>query len=399
MAEAAGLVDTRLPRLLYVGDVAVSDTYGGEALLYRLLRNYPPDRLAVICTIREGMSQLPGVAYHHWGPAIPRLIHSRVSAEYLLWRAWRYYEVPAAISHIATFFKPDAILSISHVSAWLAGWQLAVSRRVPLHLIVHDDYVFANRFPRWAQGWATRQFAEAYQQAAGRFCISPEMADAYQARFGVPAEVIYPTHNGHVQSSVSERVVRGGGAMTFAHAGSLNSPSDVEQVVSFAAAAAARGHRVISYSPQHTFLRDRATAENVVIDARAPVHSDELKSRLRDEVDCMVLPQSFASADADMVRTAFPTKWSDYTTLGVPLLIWSPTASSSARFVREHPGCAELVTAEDPAALSDAIKRLESSASYRRELAEGALRTGQDVFSPTAAWTTFHRVLREHAAR
>ena len=124
-----------LPRLLYIGDVSVADTMAGEALLYRLLQFYPPDKLALICGVRPDMPVLPGVRYHHWGPAFPRLLHSRVAEEYVLWRAWRYYEVPAAIARIATMFKPQAILTISHVSGWLAAWQLAAATAaaIPSH--------------------------------------------------------------------------------------------------------------------------------------------------------------------------------------------------------------------------------------------------------------------------
>src|SRR5690242_11386679 len=104
MAAAGGVsVDAAaLPRLLYIGDVSVADTMAGEALLFRLLQFYPPDKLALICGVRGDMPRLPGVAYHHWGPAFPRLLYSRVAEEYILWRAWRYYEVPAHIARIAT---------------------------------------------------------------------------------------------------------------------------------------------------------------------------------------------------------------------------------------------------------------------------------------------------------
>jgi hypothetical protein len=111
-------------------------------------------------------------------------LYSRGAEEYILWRAWRYYEVPAAIARIATLFKPEAILTISHVSGWLAAWQLAQQRRIPFHVIAHDDFVYSSRFPKWSRAWAERKFAEAYRAAASRFCISDTMADTYQQRFG-----------------------------------------------------------------------------------------------------------------------------------------------------------------------------------------------------------------------
>jgi hypothetical protein len=384
----------RLPRLLYIGDVAVADTMAGEALLFRLLQFYPPEKLALICGVRPGMPQLAGAAYHHWGPMFPRLPHSRLAEEYVLWRAWRYYEVPRAIEQIATMFRPDAILSISHVSGWLAAWQLALQRRIPFHLIVHDDFVYKSRFPAWSRGWAERKFGDAYRDASGRFCVSDTMAEAYRARFGVPGAVIYPTHNGkRGYQGISPRVDRAAGALTFAYGGSLHGATDLDQMVTFARAVTARGHRVMAFSPQHVQLASRAAAAGVAVEAHAPVHSDELMARLRADADCLFLPQSMIETDRPWVETAFPSKWADYSTLGLPLLVWAPPASSSARFIAEHPGCAELVTGADASALDPAIAHLEASAGHRRFLAETLLAVSRDAFDPRAAFERFGSAL------
>ena len=380
----------QLPRLLYIGDVSVADTLAGEALLFRLLQFYPPDRLALICGVRPDMPMLPDVTYHHWGPAFPRLLYSRVGDEYILWRAWRYYEVPAAIARIATLFKPDAILTISHVSAWLAAWQLAEQRRIPFHLIAHDDLVYSSRFPKWSRAWAERKFGEAYRAAASRFCISDTMADTYQQRFGAAGSVIYPTFK---ELGETPAINPGSGRpLTFGYGGSLNGASDIDQIIAFARAAGARGHRVLAYTPQHQLLSERAAAAGTPLATRAPVHSDEFKRRVREEADCLLLPQSLESRDLPLVSTAFPSKWADYATLGLPVLVWAPPQSSSARFVSEHPGCAALVTGSDPGGLAPIIERMEQ-ARYRRELAERLVETGRTVFSPHAAWQTFRSAI------
>ena len=231
-----------LPRLLYIGDVSVADTSAGEALLFRLLQFYPPDRLALICGVRPGMPSLPGAAYHHWGAAFPRLLTSRVAKEYCLWRAWRYYEVPGRISNVATMFKPEAILTISHVSGWLGAWQLAQNRGIPFYMIAHDDFVYEDRFPKWSRGWASARFGEAYRAAAARFCISDAMADVYSARFGAPGQVIYPTNSGRdLNTSISPRLSRSGGELTFGYGGSLNSGTDLQHLIAFAKIAASAG--------------------------------------------------------------------------------------------------------------------------------------------------------------
>jgi len=397
VAAPAGVIEHSgdLPRLLYLGDVSVADTMAGEALLFRLLQFYPPDRLAIVCGVRPDMPKLPGVSYHHWGAAVPRLLHSRIAEEYILWRAWRYYEVPWQIANIANMFRPDAILTISHVSGWLGAWQLAQRRRIPFHLIAHDDLAYVSRFPAWSRAWVEARFGDAYRAARSRLCISDTMAEVYELRFGAPGLVIYPTHKGGPVRDVSPRVSKSATKLTFAYGGSINSRSDLQHITAFARIAGARGHRLVAYSPQHAELAALSADGGGVIDARPPIPSDLLLSRLRDEADCLFLPQSMTPQDHWLVTTAFPTKWADYATVGLPVLVWAPAHSSSARFIRTHPGCAELVTSTEIADVDDAIGRLESSPAHRQRLAQGLLRAGLESFSPEAAWQQFRMALSQ----
>jgi hypothetical protein len=389
VAATDGVNDSAaLPRLLYIGDVSVADTFAGEALLYRLLEFYPPERLEVICELRPDMKTLPGVTYHHWGAAFPALLHSRVAEEYILWRAWRCYEVPWQIANIAARFRPDAILTISHVSAWLCAWQLAVARRIPLHLIAHDDEVYKSRFPRWSHAWAERMFGAAYRFSSSRLCISDVMEERYAARYGARGSVIYPTYQRGEPAQVNPRAGEQKTSLTFGFGGSIHTAADIDQLIRLAAVAVRHGHRVTAFTPQHAHVRNRAAAQNVPIDVRAPVPSRELRDWFRAEADCLLLLQSMTAEAGPMVSTAFPSKWADYSTVGLPILVWAPPESSSARFVSMHPGCAELVTSSGEAELDAAIARLGSDQRHRRDLAEALVRASV-AFSPEGAWQRF----------
>ena len=399
VGPAARVIDSSatgdLPRLLYIGDVAVADTFAGEALLFRLLRHYPPAKIAIVCGVRRGMPALPDVAYHDWSPLVPRLLHSRFSESYCLWRAWRYCEVPWPIAQIATQFRPDAILTISHVSGWLCAWQIAADRGIPFHLIAHDDLVYANRFPQWSRPWAERKFGEAYRAARSRFCISDNMAAAYRGRYGASGLVIYPTRNstGPIFDTVAPRTLSATGSLTFGYGGSVLGEKHVQQVMAFARAAGARGHRLLLFTPQFEQFKALVGAESQFLDVRAPISSAELIVRLRAEADCLLLAQPFGADNQELDALAFPTKWADYSAIGLPVLAWVPPMSSSARFVEEHPGCAELVTIDEAEAIGAAISRLGASADHRRGLAETLIRDGRGSFSPEAAWQTFSQSL------
>ena len=163
----------QLPRLLYMGDVPVTNTFAGGALLYRLLTFYPADKLVIICSVTPGMKTLPGMKYYHWGARFPRLLHTRFSSLYCLRHFWRHKQIPPLITKVADSFQPEAVLSFSHVSAWLSDWRLSVARSISFHLIAHDDYAFLQLLPKIARPWAERTFTEAYRGASSRFCISP----------------------------------------------------------------------------------------------------------------------------------------------------------------------------------------------------------------------------------
>jgi hypothetical protein len=76
---------TALPRLLYIGDVAVAATVAGSTLLYRLLQTYPRQRLL----IAEGNlwnshpdKRLPHVKYETFTVGTARLLNTRFNSIY-----------------------------------------------------------------------------------------------------------------------------------------------------------------------------------------------------------------------------------------------------------------------------------------------------------------------------
>ena len=73
---------------------------------------------------------------------------------------------------------------------------LPLRRRIPFHLIAHDDLAYVSRFPAWSRPWVEARFGDAYRAARSRLCISDTMAEVYEQRFGAPGQVIYPTNKG-----------------------------------------------------------------------------------------------------------------------------------------------------------------------------------------------------------
>jgi hypothetical protein len=391
--------DGTLPRLLYIGDVPVSSTYGGATLLFRLLQNYPADRLVVCAPVAGMESPLAGVRYVAFDARWPGLFRTRLSTAYCAWISWRLSSVPNWSRELVREFRPAAVLTISQTSGWILAWQLALREDLPLFMLAHDDHVFYRHLPSSLQPWAQRSFGEAYRYSSSRFCISESMAMQYNQRYGVPADTLLPTRDPQnpVFGEPAPQTLVAKRALTFAFAGSIYGDAGVRQLADFAAAAAGIGHRLIVYSPQHSQLREM-TAGAPGLHSRPPVASAELAARLREEADCLLVTGSFDPAHRDQVSTLFPSKVADYSAIGLPLLAWAPAYASIADFSNSHTGCMELVTDPDPSALAPAMTRLASMPNLRTGLANAILRLGMEMFSPDAAWRKFSSCLRGAAA-
>ena len=209
-----------------------------------------------------------------------------------------------------------------------------------------------------------------------------------------PAEVMYPTRDLATSSydQIAYRTTRATILLTFAYAGSIHGDSMFSQIISFARIAGELGHRLLVFTPQYINLAARANAASVLLDARAPLASEELSDRLRREADCLVVVQSHNSERLE-ISTLFPTKFADYSATGLPIIVWAPVYSALVNFLKEYADCAELVTDANVDVVKLAIMRLAASPERRRQLAKNAMQIGKNCFSPEIAWTLFKAAL------
>lgn len=389
-----------LPKLLYVGDVPVSNTSGGASLLYRLLQTYPPERLVVCAPIAGMKAPLPGVRYAGLDARWPRLLRTRLSSMYCAWISWRWNSIPRWSRDLVSEFRPEAILTISHTSGWILAWRLARREGLPLFIIAHDDHIFYRHLPRRFWEMAQRLFGDAYRYATARFCISDFMAEEYRRRYGVEADVQYPLRDpgNPVFDTPAPQVMSSGRSLTFAYAGSIQGESGIQQILAFARVASSQGHQLIVYSAQHDAVR-RSAVSMPGLEVRAPMPSRDLIRELWREADCLLVTASFDSSNADVVTTQFPSKVADYSSVGLPLLAWAPAYASLAGFVQAHDNSALLVTDPDPNALEPAITELAASPALRARLARSIIEVGRRAFSPESARGEFAAQLRAGCCR
>jgi hypothetical protein len=394
MAPKVGsMTENGIPNLLYIGDVPVESSYHGSALLYRLLETYPAGRLEIM---EAGSSaslphrRLPGVRYSFFGLPLARLQTTRLAPFYtnacLAAASYR----TGAFEEVVRRFRPQALVTVADGYSWISAASLAARLAMPLHLICHDEWARTGGIANGPQRWKDRVFGRHYRAAASRLCVSPFMAQSYEGRYGVKGSVLYPSRSAHAlrYDSPPASLRSDPRPFTCAFAGSIY-PYVVSSLKALAACLVQINGRLLIYGPLSEAKAHSYGLNSANIELCGLLPSRELMEALRDRVHTLFVPMSFEAGTRDNMEISFPSKLTDYTAVGLPLLIHGPSYCSAVLWAWENDAVAEVVTSEDDAALLAAVLRLANHPEHRNKLANKALEIGDVYFSHTAALKVF----------
>jgi hypothetical protein len=386
-----------LPRLLYVGDVAVESTIAGPALLYRLLQNYPTDNLRIVeSSIRPSAPEkrVPKVTYETLELKLPRLLFSRFGSYYASYLHLSASPRSHKLDKVLAEFRPQAILTVAYAHSWVTAAALARRYKLPLHLIVHDDWQGTTALPRFLQSVAEKRFRSVYKQAQSRLCASSYMMEAYRERYGVPGEVLSPSRaaDALVFDRPPDHSPRARTQPVFAYAGSISGRGYADRLIALAKVLEPLESQLLVYCPlgDSEIKQLGLNRSNIVIKPLLP--SNVLIEALRREADVLFVPMTFEPDSRVNMEVGFPSKLTDYTATGLPLLINGPSYCSAARWAQENAGVAEVVETEELDALRNAVSTL-SDPKHRFQLGARGLALGEKSFSHSAVSNSFYQAL------
>lgn len=376
-----------------MGDVPIEASYHGSLLLYRLLQRYPSHRLQVIelgPVSSHPERRLSKVPYRVLSAPLARLQKTRFARPYEVFRMRSAATLGAALAPGLRRQGVQAILSVTHGAGWISAAAVAKALRVPLHLVCHDEWALLGIDEGDRAGWNSKTFESIYRQASSRFCVSPYMAEDFQRRFGVEGTVLYPNRAFGVKAPPvpPARLTDPRGSLVGAFAGSINSNGYVDALKWLAKGLAALGGKLIIYGPMTAKEGARVGLDYSNLSFMGLVSPDQLLEELRLRADFLFTPMSFERSDRRNMELSFPSKLTDYTLTGLPLLIYGPDYCSAVRWALQNGDVAEVLTCENRDMLNDVLARL-SNVERRRTLGESAVALGEKLFSYEWAETTF----------
>jgi glycosyltransferase involved in cell wall biosynthesis len=396
------LVARQSPRVVYVADVPVESGCHGSALIFRLLSQYPASHVLIIESADNPSSpqrRLEGVHYEVLGQpsgALPRRLgRSRFRGWVEAWKALRASQRVGLVEQFAGAFNPEAVLTVAQDSSWLVAAAFALKHHLPLHLIVHDDWPTLVPVAGPFRAQAKKMFRQIYRTSESRLCVSPYMEQAYLERYGVPGTVLYPARSGELPDfkAPPERVRLSGATFAVGFAGSLFTRDYVRQLKCLGTLLGEMGGRLVIYGPYDSQALAKMGIDMPAISVGGMHPSVELVGKFRSQIDVLFLPMSFAPEDALAMSLNFPSKLTDYTAAGLPLLIWGPPESSAVRWAASEPSVAEVVTEPSPAALRASLENLRKDSGLRWRLGSAALEIGRKYFSAGHAQQVFQECL------
>ncbi len=336
-----------LPKILYISDVPVELSSAGATLLYRLLEHYPKDKLVIMqgVGVSKDQPRIPGVQYHVIKSPLERLRYTRFAK--FLKGLFLAAEVigSSKTKKMIRSYKPDIILTVSIRLMWVHAFRLAKKHKLPLYLILHDDWLTSENHGRW-QGYLVSTFASMYKYASERFCISPTMEKYYHSLYGVHGKVIYPLRgkDDKVLPLVTGRKP-GMEGLKFCYAGSLftgDFAPMLDIVAKYIGELKGELH-VFSYWNKELLSKyPNLNAEHVTF--HPFMHATDLMRKMNEEMDVAILLNSFLYELP--FRYNFSSKLVDYISAGLPVFFWGPASSGSILWALEH-GYQAVVTLQD----------------------------------------------------
>ena len=219
------------------------------------------------------------------------------------------------------------------------------------------------------------------------------MAEEYQRRYGTSGSLMYPSrsHECPVFAARPSRQIADG-EMVIGYGGNAGAEM-VECLRVLARAIRGTPARLVLFGGFNEDAQRLLLAESPAISFRGLVPYADMIRGLRDAADVLYVPMSFAAEQRDNTSILFPSKLTDYTATGLPLLSHGPTDASVVRWARTEEGVADIVDQPGEAVLRAALERLRHDAGLRDRLAAGAVAAGQRCFDYVNAQTALHSAL------
>jgi glycosyltransferase involved in cell wall biosynthesis len=368
------------PNLLIIASQIPQTVHAGSLQLYRVLEDYPKDKIRSIGPIEPKAEQL-SQTYD------PFLLPIRLTTTRFAQLAHTLNTIRllpdlsvSKINKLLGDFRPDLVITLVEILPYaFAALRYAKTKGLPLMTITMDkpgDFTYIYSFFKNVQ---FRRMQEIYKHASVNLGVSKEMAEHIKSTFNSKCDVLYfcPPEGLTARDPQKAAALRNGTNLTIGYAGSL-ALGYGQQLTSMIQTFEKAGLRLNIYSiNQPTFSSPEITY-------RGSFTQYEVWERIKEECDCVILPYYFhyGTKETSVYSTHFPTKLSEYLTLGMPVIVIGPEWATGVKWAKAHADAVLTSTKEEEDKLMSILDNLTTDASFRLKYSLNPLKAKEE-FSPS----------------
>jgi len=366
--------------------------YAGGMQLLRVFESYPASHLMVVGPRPPKAVRKLSCEYRLLQFPIMRLrntrFHRHAMSAVLLSRWAR--RSPAHVAGILAGFEPELVFTVMDVfSHYYTAYEFAKSRRLPLVTMTMDaPDSFEKIFPLLTP-LRQRKIAKVYGYAERNLCVSRQMTKHVTRTYEAPAETFYfgPPHGVTAREADESRKLKRDGRLVLGYAGGLTyGYGEALRKLAYHLRAEPVVIRIYSRN-------EPSWPELPNVEYAGCFEPEEVWVRFKAECDASLLVYNFDYHESRLYRTHFPTKLSEYTWLGMPMVTVGPDYATGVIWGLEHPEAAVVETRPDLASLATMLGALRMDQEKRGRMADAAAVAARTEFDPESIRNSMHALL------
>jgi hypothetical protein len=381
-----------LRRVAIITHEVPNSFYAGGMQLLRVFDSYPAESLVVVGPSPPDNARKLACDYRTLAFPLMRWrntrFHSHVMSLFLL-SAWARRS-PAHIERILGSFNPEVVFTVMDVfSHYYTAYEYARRRRLPLVTMTMDaPDSFEKIFPVF-KGLQQRKIGDVYRYAERNLCVSRQMTAHISKSYGCAAETFYfgPPDGVTLREPAESEQLRRPGQLVLGYAGGLTygygeALRRIAEVL--------RGQPVTI----RIYSRNRPSwPEATNVEYAGCFEPEETWRRFKSECDVSLLVYNFDYHESRLYRTHFPTKLSEYSWLGMPMVMAGPEYATGIIWGLEHPAATLVETDRELSGLVRNLEDLRNDGPRRRAMAEAVALAAKEEFEPSAIKTNFEAIV------
>ena len=365
----------KIPKILFLADEIPQSKGAGSIQFLRIFKNYPKNHLLVVGRKPKLGAQLLDCKYltmefKFWDRL--RMTRFNKIVPFLEATGLLKYRINHKVIRSINEFKPDIVVSIMQLySYYSSAYRYAKNSNLPFYIFCHDDVESFSGVNLILLNNLIKRNATIYQFAQKRFCISKQMVEAWDLKYGALGEVFYPISDNELQQkNIGSDFSKKSNKLTFGYAGSL-AYGYAEGIRELISNLESTNTNLNIYNQPNNILPD-GISKNIIFCgyAETPLITWE---KIQKECDAVILPYSFEIKFKKLYETHFPSKLIDYLSLGMPVIVVGPKYATGLIWACENVDAVIAISTLEKDVFKYCIQKLIDDPNLRYELSKKAL--------------------------